>query len=100
MGEYNLKGLNFEWDDEKYRINIKKHGIYFEDAARVFLDKNAIYYYDELHSDYEDMIKIIGMVENVLTVIYTERGDVNRIISARPADKYERNDYYGQFDIG
>ena len=100
MGEFSIEGYNFEWDDEKYKINIKKHGIYFEDAARVFLDKNAIYYYDELHSDYEDRIKIIGMVENVLTVIYTERGDVNRIISARPADKYERNDYYGQFNIG
>lgn len=100
MGEFSIEGYNFEWDDEKYKINIKKHGIYFEDAARVFLDKNAIYYYDELHSDYEDRIKIIGMVENVLTVIYTERGEVNRIISARPADKYERNDYYGQFDIG
>ena len=100
MGEFIIECYNFEWDDEKYKINIKKHGIYFEDAARVFLDKNAIYYYDELHSDYEDRIKIIGMVENVLTVIYTERGDVNRIISARPADKYERNDYYGQFDIG
>ena len=100
MGEFSIEGYNFEWDDEKYKINIKKHGIYFEDAARVFLDKNAIYYYDELHSDYEDRIKIIGMVENVLTVIYTERGEKNRIISARPADKYERNDYYGQFDIG
>lgn len=100
MGEFSIEGYNFEWDDEKYKINIKKHGIYFEDAARVFLDKNAIYYYDELHSDYEDRIKIIGMVENILTVIYTERGEVNRIISARPADKYERNDYYGQFDIG
>ena len=100
MGEFSIEGYNFEWDDEKYKINIKKHGIYFEDAARVFLDKNAIYYYDELHSDYEERIKIIGMVENVLTVIYTERGEKNRIISARPADKYERNDYYGQFDIG
>ena len=100
MSEFSIEGYNFEWDDEKYKINIKKHGIYFEDAARVFLDKNSIYYYDELHSEYEDRIKIIGMVENVLTVIYTERGEVNRIISARPADKYERNDYYGQFDIG
>ena len=100
MGEFSIECYNFEWDDEKYKINIKKHGIYFEDAARVFLDKNAIYYYDELHSDYEERIKIIGMVENVLTVIYTERGEKNRIISARPADKYERNDYYGQFDIG
>lgn len=97
MGEYSLAGLNFEWDDEKYRINVKKHRIYFEDAARVFLDENALFYYDELHSDDEDRVKAIGMVENVLTVIYTERGEVNRIISARNATKKERNDYYGQF---
>ena len=99
MGEVEIRGIEFEWDDEKYKINIKKHGIYFEDAANVFLDKNAIFYYDELHSDNEDRIKVIGMVEKVLTVIYTERGEVNRIISARTADKTERNDYYGQFDF-
>lgn len=63
------------------------------------MDKNAVIYYDELHSDDEDRIKIIGMVENVLTVIYTERGEKNRIISARHADKKERNDYYGQFAV-
>lgn len=99
MGEFNLEGFKFEWDDEKYKINVKKHGIYFEDAARVFLDENALFYYDELHSDDEDREKIIGMVEKILTVIYTERGEVNRIISARPADKWERRDYNGQFDF-
>ena len=99
MGEFSFEGFEFEWDDEKYQINIKKHGIYFEDAAHVFLDKNALFYYDELHSDDEDRIKVIGMVENVLSVIYTERGEKNRIISARHATKKERNDYYGQFGI-
>lgn len=97
MGEMLLEGYKFEWDDEKYKINIKKHGIRFETAANVFLDKNAIFYYDELHSDDEDRIKIVGMVEKVLSVIYTERGEVNRIISARKADKSEEADYYGQF---
>ena len=99
MGEYSLEGLNFEWDDEKYQINIKKHGIYFEDAVNVFFDDNAVYYSDDEHSIGEERFKIVGMVEKVLTVIYTERGEVNRIISARPADKTERNDYYGQFDF-
>ena len=97
MGEYSIEGVNFEWDDEKYQLNIKKHGVYFEDAARIFFDDNAIYYFDDEYSDDEDRIKVIGMVENVLTVIYTERGEKNRIISARHADKHERNDYYGQF---
>ena len=99
MGEFEIGGLSFEWDDEKYKINIKKHGLRFETAARVFLDQNAVYDYDQAHSDDEDRIKIVGMVEKVLMVIYTERGEVNRIISARRATKMERNDYYGQFGI-
>lgn len=36
MGELELRGLEFEWDDEKYQINIKKHGIRFETAVNVF----------------------------------------------------------------
>ena len=44
MGEYSIEGVNFEWDDEKYQLNVKKHGVYFEDAAQVFFDDNAIYF--------------------------------------------------------
>ena len=98
MGEYSLEGLNFEWDDEKYQINIKKHGIRFETAARVFVDEYMIDDYDLEHSD-EDRIKVIGKVEKVLVVIYTERTEKLRIISARLANKKERNDYYGQFSV-
>jgi len=99
MGEFEVDSLKFEWDDEKYKINVKKHEIYFEDAVLVFFDNNAIYYEDYEHSGDENRIKVVGMVEKVLAVIYTERGEVNRIISARFADKKERNDYYGQFDF-
>ena len=99
MGEFSLEGLSFEWDDEKYRINVKKHGIHFEDAARVFFDENRFEDFDEEHSDDEDRIKVVGMVEKVLVVIYTERVEKYRIISARRATKNERNDYYGQFSI-
>ena len=38
------------------------------------------------------------MVENILAVIYTERGEKYRIISARKATKSEREEYYGQFN--
>lgn len=99
MGEYEVGGLKFEWDDEKAKINVKKHEIYFEDAALAFFDNNAIYYSDDEHSNCEERIKVVGMLKKVLAVIYTERGEVNRIISARFADKKERNDYYGQFDF-
>lgn len=97
MGELELRGLEFEWDDEKYQINIKKHGIRFETAVNVFFDDNAVYYSDDEHSIDEERFKIVGMVEKILAVIYTERGEVNRIISARHADKFEQEDYYGQF---
>ena len=50
MEEYEVGGLKFEWDDEKAKINVKKHEIYFEDAALVFFDDNAIYYEDDEHS--------------------------------------------------
>ena len=99
MGEFEVDSLKFEWDDEKAKINVKKHGIYFEDAVLVFFDNNALYYEDDEHSYGENRVKVVGMVEKVLAVIYTERGEVNRIISARFADKHEKEDYYGQFDF-
>ena len=95
--EFELGDLKFIWDSEKAAINFKKHKVRFETAAEVFLDENYIEDYDEIHSDFEDRYKIVGLVEKVLVVIYTERGDRNRIISARLADKDEEADYYEQF---
>lgn len=92
LGEY-----KFEWDDDKAEKNFRKHGIYFEDAAYVFFDENKIDEFDEIHSDFEDRFKIIGRVGRILAVIYTERGEKNRIISARQASKKEEEKYYGQF---
>ena len=94
---FELGDLKFEWDDVKAEKNWKKHKVSFEDAALVFFDENKIDELDELHSDFEDRYKIVGKVANILTVIYTERGDRNRIISARRADKDEEADYYEQF---
>lgn len=92
LGEY-----KFVWDEEKAKINRRKHKVSFETAAEVFLDDYKIDYFDEFHSDDEDRFKIVGLVEKVLVVIYTERGERNRIISARAATKNEEADYYEQF---
>ncbi|MBE8953122.1 MAG: BrnT family toxin [Quinella sp. 1Q7] len=98
MGEIELGELLIEWDDRKAAINYKKHGIHFEDAARIFLDDNRIDYLDELHSDDEERWKVIGKVRNILAVIYTERGEnCIRLISARYATKDEEDEYYGQY---
>ena len=94
---YELGEYKFVWDSEKAIINKKKHKVSFETAARVFLDENLVDDIDDFHSDFEDRFKIIGKVGTILTVIYTERGDRNRIISARSATKKEVKKYYEQF---
>ena len=97
MGEIEIGDYIVEWDDKKAEINKKKHKVTFEFAAKVFLDENRIEDYDEFHSDYEERIKTIGKVGGILAVIYTERGEKFRIISARRADKDEEAEYYGHY---
>ena len=90
--------MTIEWDDKKNRDNIKKHGIGFEHAARVFLDPLRKEDYDLRHSGPgEDRTIVIGLAENrVLFVSFTEPDeDTIRIISARKADKNERRYYFG-----
>ena len=77
----------FEWDEEKNAANVKKHGIDFEDDDRIEI-------YDAAHSGEEDRYNTIGMVKDVLFVVYTERREAIRIISARPATRGERSIYY------
>ena len=93
--------MNYEWDEEKNRINKEKHdGISFEYAVRVFLDEKRIERYDTEHSTLtEDRWNAIGMVERVLFVVYTERGENTRIISARRATKEEEDEYYDGYEF-
>ncbi len=87
----------FEWDDEKEKINIRKHGIDFATAAHVFSDENRLDLYDEAHSESEDRYITIGMIHDVayvVFVVYTEREDAIRLISARKATRQERSLYY------
>ena len=88
--------LRFEWDEEKNILNIKKHGIRFETAMHIFNDPNRIEIYDFEHSTNEDRYNTIGMVEDVLFVVYTERRERIRLISARAANSLERSIYYDQ----
>ena len=88
--------LSIEWDAHKDLLNLKKHGISFRDAAFVFLDDNRVELFDMKHSDTEDRYIVIGLVNEILFVIYTERGKSIRIISARKATPKERELYYGK----
>ena len=92
-----IQGHPVEWDDRKNEINLRKHGISFETAALVFADKERIEYYDWLHSEEEDRFIVLGMVKKLLFVVYTEREDASRLISARLATPTERSVYYGNY---
>ena len=119
---FTLGGMLFEYDPEKNRKNIEKHGISFKSAAHVFFDYDRIELYDEAHSGDEGHydtigdasagnLTIIGNLHNIyksddtLFVVYTERTIVDengksreapRLISARLATSFERGVYYGK----
>jgi hypothetical protein len=86
--------MEFEWDDEKEKINKKKHGISFNTAKEIFHDVNRLEIFDIQHSDVEERYNTIGMVDDVLFVVYVERRDRIRLISARLATENERRLYY------
>lgn len=89
-----MEVLEFEWDEEKNEINKRKHGIDFNTALHVFDDEDRIEIYDIEHSVEEDRYNTIGCVHDILFVVYTERKDKIRIISARLASASERRLYY------
>lgn len=91
--------MRFEWDEQKEELNIRKHHISFNIAKRVFNDINRIEIYDVQHSIDEDRYNTIGMVEDVLFVVYTERKETIRLISARLATEKERSLYYDNSNI-
>lgn len=86
--------MRFEWDEEKNRSNINKHGISFQLAAKVFGDDNKLIFRDFYHGGFEERWIVIGRVLGILFVVYTERGDAIRLISARRATDEEEMLYY------
>ena len=85
----------FEWDAAKAAINLRKHCVAFGDAQLVFNDAFAIHSFaiDDGHG--EQRMIATGMVHGILlTIVYTERGERTRLISARKATKHEQLDYY------
>jgi uncharacterized DUF497 family protein len=95
-----LLRYEFDWDPNKERTNIRKHGIAFRQAATVFRDPNQLSIFDKSHSDKEDRWVIIGIdsVGILRVVVHTFRKfDENlwqiRIISARKANSDETRQY-------
>lgn len=88
--------MNFEWDINKAALNIKNHGVSFEEAAEVFYDPSAVYGFDFEHSETEERFYVIGFSSRrLLFVIYAEKIEANviRIITARKAEAKYRDEY-------
>ena len=93
--------MEFDWDKEKAKINLKKHDVNFDEASTVWKDFFSIDLFDEKHSESENRFLMVGESENgrLLIVAYTEREDKIRIISARELTPKERRDYeHGHFE--
>lgn len=93
--------MQFEWDEAKAEINLKKHGVSFTEAETVWSDYFYIDLFDEEHSIEKKRFLLIGESErkSLLIVSYTEREDKIRIISARELTPKERRDYeQGHFE--
>jgi len=89
--------IRVEWDPAKARINLRKHGVSFEEAETVFYDDHALLLDDPEHSGDEDRFVLLGLSSRfrVLVVVHTYRESdaVIRLISARRATKAEQAGY-------
>lgn len=88
--------MDYEFDEEKSRLNLEKHHVSFEYARRIF-EGNVLEWVDARFEYGETRFIAVGAVEDhILTVVYTWREDRRRIISARKANRRERNAYGAQ----
>lgn len=89
--------LEFEWDENKAKINQKKHGVSFEEATSVFNDSLSTNFDDPDHSQAENRYIIIGLSNQsrYLFVSFVDRNKKIRLISARLVTPRERRFYEG-----
>ena len=87
--------LQFTWDPQKAASNLRKHKVGFPEAATAFADPRSLTIPDPDHSVGEERFVLIGQSERrrLVVVAHVERGDLIRIISARPATRRERKTY-------
>lgn len=83
--------MQFEWDREKAKQNLRKHRVSFDEAVTVFYDPLSATFDDPDHSVGERRFITVGSAHGMLLAVsHTERGKAVRIISARPATQQER----------
>jgi uncharacterized protein len=95
--EYSLSGINFVWDHNKARLNLRKHGIAFETAREIFFDPFVAFIGTEIVRG-QERESAIGMTGDwkLLKVVYVFCPAFVRLISARTATIHERKKYEEQ----
>jgi len=90
-----MKDLHFTWDPKKATANLRKHGVSFEEASTAFRNPLSTVLPDPTHSGEEERLLIIGhsATGRLLLVVFTERVERIRIISARETSARERREY-------
>ena len=87
----------FEWDDEKAKSNLAKHGVAFEEARLIFSDPGFVDEPDDTMAYGEERYRALGMANGrLMAVCYSLREDRVRIITARLANRKEHRDYARQ----
>ena len=91
---HDLNGIAFEWDSQKAEANRRKHAVDFETACEAFFDP-FVQPADAGEESHEERLALIGMTTSweLLFVVYVERGDRLRVISARSVTPRERRSY-------
>ena len=86
--------MNFTWDEPKRQANLKKHGLDFADAEKVFSGPMALF--EDQREDYGEQRMIgIGQLEYlVVLIVHVETDEQIRVISMRKADSDETDLYF------
>jgi hypothetical protein len=91
-----MSELRFEWEKRKDAENRRRHGVSFDEARTVFSDEHALLIADPDHWDHEDRFVLLGLSSALRTLVVCHcyrHDDVIRIISARKANRAEREEY-------
>ncbi|MEA5512055.1 BrnT family toxin [Crocosphaera sp. UHCC 0190] len=90
---YPLQGIEFEWDAKKAQVNLEKHGVTFEEAAEAFFDPFYQTGDATVSGEIREFILGYSLAYRILFIVYVERNQRTRIISARPATPREKKQY-------
>ncbi len=92
---FELQGIEFEWDEDKYAVNLWKHKVKFEEAAEVFFDPESQFGDTSFEGEQREYVVGFSFKFNLLYTVFVEREEKTRIISARRAT-VEEEKYYAR----